>query len=181
MKLNSLKLPAVVISGLYSKSLVTAASKNSLQNEKKAIKTESGEYPPDLPANEKINILGENRKNILIVVHNKEAKFLPDEDLRFLTNMLSACKLTLADVAIINLHTIHNTSYKTIFEDTVPNIVFLFGADPSALHLPVSFPHFQVQSFNTYTLLFIPALNELQNDKILKSKLWVCLQRIFSV
>ena len=51
---------------------------------------------------------------------------------------------------------------------------------PAMLDLPVNFPHFQVQSFNNSTFLFTPSLHEIQNT-ILKSKLWVCLRRIFNV
>jgi len=57
----------------------------------------------------------------------------------------------------------------------------LFGTEPSTINLPVSFPHFQLQSFNNYTFLFTPPLHEIRNDQILKSKLWVCLRKIFNV
>ena len=39
--------------------------------------------------------LGNNQKNILIVVNYGNAVHLPDEELSFLTSMLAACKLSL--------------------------------------------------------------------------------------
>ncbi len=99
----------------------------------------------------------------------------------YLTNMLSACKLNLGDVAIINLNKIPDPSYKEILNTLNGNILLLFGTDPALLNLPVSFPYFQVQLFSSYTFLYIPSLDEIRNDKILKSKLWVCLRRIFNV
>ena len=179
MKLNTLKLPSSVISTLYNKTLVTTGEPQS-PTTKSNDKTEIPES--DIPiTQDEIKFLGGNGKNILIAVNNKNINFLPDDELGFLTNMLTACKFGLADVAIINLNTIGNPSYKTIFEKFKPEIVLLYGTDPAMLNLPVSFPHFQVQSFNNYTFLFTPALHEIQEDKILKSKLWVCLRRIFNV
>lgn len=180
MNLSTLKLSPDVITGLYTKTLVTTGEQ-ILSKQKTVVEIQVKENISTAPAKEKIKFLGENKKNILIAVDNKNADFLPDNDLSLLTNMLNACKMALADVAIINLNTIHNPSYKNVFENFNSNIVLLFGTDPSQLQLPVSFPHFQVQSFNNYTFLFTPALSEIQNDKILKSKLWVCLQRIFNL
>ncbi|MBS1574344.1 MAG: hypothetical protein JST09_03485 [Bacteroidetes bacterium] len=180
MKLSTLKLSSAVIGGLYNKTLVTT-SEDILIKQKTNPVNQAGENSDIDPVKEKIKFLGENRMHILVAVNNNNVSFLPENELLLLTNMLNACKLTLADVAIINLATINDHSYKTIFEHFNSNIILLFGTDPSLFHLPVSFPHFQVQSFNNYTFLFTPALGEIQNDKILKSKLWVCLQRIFNL
>ena len=122
-----------------------------------------------------------NKKNILVVVNYKDVIYLPDEELDLLTNMLTACKLSIADVAIINLNKIETPSYKKIISELNSEVILLFGTEPSALELPVDFPHFQVQSFNSYTFLYTPPLENIKNDKVLKSKLWVCLRRIFNV
>jgi len=45
----------------------------------------------------------------------------------------------------------------------------------------MNFPHFQQQKFTGITFLFSPSLNELENDKLLKSKLWICLKQIFNI
>jgi hypothetical protein len=181
MKLSTLKLPHFVISGLYSKSLVTTGTDG--REERKPL-------PASIPLVNKIpapvtvpeiQFLGENKKNILILVNYENISYLPDEELNFLNTMLSACKLNLGDVAIVNLNKIPNPSYKEILNTLNGNILLLFGADPAILNLPVSFPHFQVQSFSSYTFLYTPSLDEIRNDKILKSKLWVCLRRIFNV
>ena len=177
MKLNTLKLPHSVITDLYAKSLVTID--NDILKQVKNITTIETDTRPVAALT--IQFLGENKKNILVLVNYKNMSYLPDEELTFLTNMLTACKLNLADVAIINLDKMPGASYKEIFSKINGSIILLFGIDPSTLNMPVSFPHFQVQAFNNYTFLYTPSLGEIGADKILKSKLWVCLRRIFNV
>jgi hypothetical protein len=125
--------------------------------------------------------LGENRKNILVIVSYPDAVHLPDHDLDFLTGILSACKLSMADVAVVNLNNHPDASYKELVAFFKTRIVLLFAVEPALFGLPMSFPHFQIQPFAGNSFLFSPSLKELENDKILKSKLWVCLKRLFNL
>ncbi|MGC4039167.1 MAG: hypothetical protein QM764_24625 [Chitinophagaceae bacterium] len=180
MKLSELQLPSSVISSLYNKTLIETDEKQQIKSP--VVEPGDRSITSTIQTTENtIKFLGENRKNILIAVSSSTTTFLPDEDLSFLTNMLGACKLGIADTAIINLNNIQAPSYKTIFEKLNSSIVLLFGIEPSALNLPVSFPQFQVQSFSNYTFLSAPSLSEIEQDKMLKSKLWVCLRRVFNV
>jgi hypothetical protein len=179
MQLKNLNLPGSVIADLYKQSLVIADEKiSSIETSEKV--DDSITFSP-APVTKGIQFLGDNRKNILVLVSNENISYLADEDLSFLTSMLSACKLNLSDVAIVNLDNKPGLSYKEIKNELHSNVVLLFGTTPESINIPVSFPHFQVQSFNNNTFLYIPSLHEIQNDKILKSKLWVCLRRIFNV
>jgi hypothetical protein len=171
MDLNHIHLPPAVITDLYRTSLIEA-------NETPVIvKSDRLQTTAPVPGKH----LGENQKNILIVVDYTDAVYLPDEELSFLTGMLTACKLSLADVAIVNRNNCKEISYKELMANFKSKIVFLFGVDPVSFGLPVNFPHFQVQSFANATFLFSPALEEPKNDKLLKSKLWVCLRHIFGI
>jgi hypothetical protein len=125
--------------------------------------------------------LGGNQKNILVVVNNSNVIYLPDEDLEFLTNILNACKLSLDDVAVVNTNNTPGEGYKEYLKNWSSKIVLLFGVDPVSFDLPVNFPEFQVQSLNNTTFLYSPALSECGTNKLLKSKLWVSLQRIFGL
>ncbi|MET0637816.1 MAG: hypothetical protein ABWZ25_17430 [Chitinophagaceae bacterium] len=125
--------------------------------------------------------LGNNKKQVLIVVSYEGAAYLPDEELSFLTKMLGACKLSLDDVAIVNsafYPAARSSDYLRFFRSKV---LFLFGPDPASFGLPLSFPHYQVQSFAGTTFLYTPALEERLRDELFKSKLWVCLKRIFNL
>jgi hypothetical protein len=179
MDLNHINLPAFVIADLYHSSLIDAgetAAKPKPEEifiEKKSIhdRTETMDW----------KYLGENRKNILIIVNHKDGVHLSDDDLNFLTGILGACKLNIGDVAIVNLNNHPGASYKELTSYLKSRRVFLFGVEPAAFGLPMSFPHFQLQSFANISFLFSPVLKELENDKLLKSKLWVCLKRIFEI
>ena len=169
MDLNHLELPASLIEDLYKFSLVGMNEVPvKLQPEKIVIES-------------KWKWLGNNGKNILVIVKYGNGIHLPDEQLGFLTNMLTACKIGLGDVAIVNLNNHPEASYKDLLNHFKSKIVFLYGIEPATFGLPVSFPHFQVQSFANCTFLFTPSLEELDKDKVLKSKLWVCLRRIFGI
>jgi hypothetical protein len=125
--------------------------------------------------------LGENKKNILAVVNYPDHVHLPDEQLAMLTRLLAACKLGLDDVAIVNGNNYDDINYKEMIAQFASRIIFLFGIEPVSFGLPVTFPHFQLQPFAGATFLFAPPLHDISNDELLKSKLWVCLRRLFGI
>lgn len=169
MDLNHLELPASVIADLYKSSLI--------ETNESLIKPQSTEILTE----KEWKFLGGNKKNILIVVNYKDTVHIPDEQLEFLTKMLKACKLGLADVAIVNTNNYLQLSYKEILGYFQTKKVFLFGVEPLRFGLPLNFPFFQVQSFIDRTFLFLPSLEELIKDDLLKSKLWLCLKKIFNL
>jgi len=177
MGLNDIQLPASSIVDLYRSSLVESTGDQTTSSSISSAKA----APFIEPAAEEWKYLGENKKKILIVVDYKEAVHLPDEELTFLTGMLTACQLSLADVAIVNRNNYPNKEYTELKSHFQSRIIFLFGVDPVSFGLPMSFPHYQIQSFASATFLFTPALEERKKDELLKSKLWVCLRRIFVI
>ena len=179
MDLNHINLPAFVIADLYHSSLIDTG-KTLAELKPGEIFTKTN---PTLTRTETIvwKYLGENRKNILIIVNHNDVVHLPDDDFKFLTGILGACKLGIGDVVIVNLNNHPGISYKELTNYFKSKNVFLFGVEPAAFGLPMSFPHFQLQSFANNSFLFSPVLKELENDKLLKSKLWVCLKRIFGI
>jgi hypothetical protein len=126
-------------------------------------------------------ILGHNRKKIIILVANDETLYLPDEQLNFLLGILSACSLTMEDVAIINTRKNKNITYKAIEHELKGEKVILFGVTPAQINLPIEFPQYQVQAFNSQTYLTAAMLPEIQENKAEKAKLWNCLKQIFSI
>ena len=87
----------------------------------------------------------------------------------------------MADVVIVNHKNHRETAYKELVTFFKSKIVLLFAVEPVSFGLPMIFPHFQIQPFAGNSFLFSPSLKELENDKILKSKLWVCLKRLFNL
>ncbi len=177
MDLNNIELPSSVIVELYHSSLIGS---NEIVTEKKITK----EITPPTSVLENTatwKSLGDNRKNILIMVNSSDAVHIPDNELSFLTGVLGACKLNMADVAIVNRNNYPEASYKELTSFFKSKIVFLFDIEPAVFGLPMSFPHYQIQAFAGNSFLFSPSLKELENDKVEKSKLWVSLKRLFNL
>lgn len=166
MSLNNIELNPRLLSDLFANTLV---------------ETNSIPLPAIKPSPSSIKYLGENRKQILVVVSYDTVPFLPDNALAFLTNILSACRLSMADIAIINRNTINSEELPAVIAQWEASIVLLFGVDPLSIGLPMNFPQFQLQQFNKRTYLYCPTLSELESDKAVKSRLWNCLKNLFGL
>jgi len=127
-----------------------------------------------------ISFLGDNKKRIALLVYSPESIYLPDEELNFLLGILTACKLSMMDIALINISKNPELSYTDIAEQIKAEKVFLFGLNPEVLKLPLQFPHYQLQHYNNQVYLSSAPLNKLQTDKQEKLKLWNSLKRVFS-
>lgn len=165
MSLENIRLSPLSVQNLYQHNLVL------IQKNKK----------PSKAAVHSIKYLGSNEKNITILIHNEEAAFLGDTELDFLSKILSACKLTLADVAIVNLHKEKGLDHEKISMALTPGKILLFGIEPTTIKLPFQIPHFQVQKYNDQVYITAPSLGILESDKELKKQLWICFQQIFSI
>lgn len=162
MGLNNIELSPLLLAELYPSTLIETISETS-----------------KAPA---IKFLGKNQKNILILVSKKETAFLEDEELEFLSTVLAACKLSIADIAIVNIQNLSSTTlYKDLITYFNSYVVLLFNVAPDQIDLPFKFPHFQLQKFDQQTYLSAPDLKEIENEKSLKAKLWNCLKNLFGL
>jgi hypothetical protein len=160
MSIKNLRLNPLSIGFLYTKTLVSLEKKQS----KKELTDK--------------NFLGNNEKGIVIVVKYTDAVHITDADLDILTKMLVACKLTLNDVALINSH--HYTIDWSNLKATLPTQkLILFGITPIEFGMPVLFPDFQLQQYDQTVCLHSPSITAIAQDQLLKSKLWICLQKFF--
>jgi len=186
MPLNNIQLNSFLLAGLYRDTLIETGE---ISREKEIVLNDSFPEKPVVKKNDLLisdpivgwKYLGDYKKNILLVVRYASSTYLPDERLNFLTSILGACKLSLGDIAILNIANTPAGIYKTISEQFKSRVTVLFGITPTEFAMPVDFPEFQVQALNNCIFLHTPVLEELETDKILKSKLWVCLRRIFGV
>jgi hypothetical protein len=166
MNIDNIQLTPFLIQELFKNSLVESGSPEPVKKRDAAAS---------------FAILGHNRKKIIILVANDETLYLPDEQLNFLLGILSACSLTMEDVAIINTRKNKNITYKAIEQELKGEKVILFGVTPVQINLPIEFPQYQVQAFNSQTYLTAAMLSEIQENKAEKAKLWNCLKQIFSI
>ncbi len=159
MSFKDLQINPLLITQLYRNVLIEIPDKKNFNG-------------PDIP------FLGNNQKKILIVVNEPNANFINDSDLQLLTGILNACKLTLADIAIINIYR-KGINYSDITEELEPVVILLFGVELKRLEFPLHFPDFQVQKYNDQKFLAAPSLQTLAADVPAKKLLWSNLQNIF--
>ncbi len=168
MSLNTVELPGFIIAGLYKDTLVSGEERVGLA----------------APAKPGYRFLGNNQKNITLVVHSPNDLFLPERHLAFITKILEACKVNIGDVAIVN-HASVPVVISELKKQVSPAVLVLFGIEPTGIKLPVSFPQFKPQAYDGCTYLYTPSLDALDLDteegKLLKSKLWLCLRKLFEV
>lgn len=195
MDFSKISLPDFLLADLYKEGLVVID--NEINKPAKTNITPAATPPPEPaapvfeerkftapPPGKSLAYLGSNKKNIAIVVEDTEALHLQDELLEFLSNILGACKLNLADVAIVN-KSHQPVDSNRLKAELSPAVVLLFGIETSAIELPFSIPDYKVQQFNNCAYLQAPSLGKFRgtgNDaKLEKSKLWVCLKNLFGL
>lgn len=166
MSLDKIHLSAPVFHNLYSKSLY---------------EFEADKSSPEMVESRSISFLGTNERKIAFLVNAADSIYLPDDELNFLLGILSACKLSMADIALINVSKNPGLLYTVLTDQLKAEKIFLFGLKTAALELPLQFPHYQIQQFNNQVYLSSTSLTELQKDKAEKMKLWDCLKTIFSL
>jgi hypothetical protein len=194
MSFQKINLPDVLLADLYKEGLVVIDKEPAIG--KKSRKKENPEDETEaMPVNEtaskiseveteRLSWLGSNQKHISIIVKDDQAIHLQDDLLDILSAILGACKLNLADVAIINMHN-HQVSEARLKSELNPSAVLLFGVETSQIELPFKIPDYKIQPFNNCSYLQAAALEKMKGNsteaKVEKSKLWVCLKTLFGV
>jgi hypothetical protein len=183
MDTQKIVLPDFLIADLYKSCLVDI---HNFSPDKKKIAEDvlPTDVKPQKASDDKIKYVGENRKNVIIVINQAGAVDLNKQDLTFLTNILKACQLDMADIAIVNAAT-QEVTYAAIKEQLHALQIILFDAEPSFIKLPFKIPPFQIQTYGDTAILVAPALSALnksdQEGRLLKTKLWNSLKQVFGV
>lgn len=165
MSLDNIQLSPLLVQQLYKKTLFDM---------------DAFEKEPTLQKHSAIPFLGNNEKNILVLINEPGAAFLPDADLSLLVGILTACKLSLADIALVNFNKHPGIVYNQLLDEFSPTTMFLFGVEPKELQFPLHFPYFQLQQYNDQVYISAPSLKILAEDKEQKKGLWACLQKYIS-
>jgi hypothetical protein len=197
-----IQLPDFIIADLYKDTLVvtddlltksvsqkqerkvTELQQTSIEirEEEIEIKGEKGKIEPE--EKDKRFFLGENRKNITILVSDEQNVFLDDESLQLLSGILAACRLNIADAAIVNYYK-NPLNYQQFKQSLQPKYLFMFDVAPQQIQLPFTMPQYQKQPYDNCIFLTTPSLNTMRNNtkeaRVEKSKLWVCLKEIFNI
>jgi hypothetical protein len=187
MSLNTIRLSLHHIADLYPESLVLTAdtvrqAEAVQQQEPPAIaeKLETTKTHPDKP----IEYLGTNNRNLIILVAYPDTVHIADTALEFLSSVLKACQLTVADVAIVNLAR-QNPGMEQLRKELVPKLVLSFGQIPPVAGFPQEIPVLTPQLVQGIFYMAGPALEELNQQteaiKPLKRQLWEGLKTMLGI
>ncbi len=101
--------------------------------------------------------------------------------MKFINDLLTACQLTIADIALVNFSSENTFSYRELIFRLQPKKVLIFGLSANDLDLPFTIPFFQMQNFQEQVYMTSPSIAELQTNVELRKQLWGCLQKIFNL
>ena len=124
--------------------------------------------------------IGSNLKHILILAPENE-NGISALNFDFLKSIITACKLTIGDVAIIGNQQTATTNYSDLNLHFKSKTILLFGITPLEIDLPFNFPYFQIQNFDGCTYLSAPDLTLIRTHVAIKTKLWKCLKNLFEI
>ena len=125
-----------------------------------------------------IESLGKNQSHILFIINDPNHKFLPEEEMELLTKLVTACKLSMEDIALVNF-SFNKFNYQQFNDQFQPKKILIFGVKNAELELPFDIPYFQVQLFHQQYYLTAPSLTNFVNNTSLKKELWSSLQKLF--
>jgi hypothetical protein len=166
MSFKDIHLPGFVLAEMYKNNVVETKTKTPVK---------AGP----------ISFLGDNKKNITILLEDRDAVFINDERLNFLSNILQACHLTLADVAIVNTLQQPGIGYQNIVGQLSPRFVLLFDVNAGDMGFPIDLQLYQLQKINDCMVMAAAPLDTMlaatQDAKIEKSRLWVNLKTMFNL
>jgi len=170
MDMKNEQIPPFILSDIYRNSITIIEEENITQTV--------------LLPNKNLLYLGENKKQIIILVDEENTLHLQDDSYTFLSSILNACKLNMADVAIINCNK-QTINYAIIKEQLKPSYCIVFGNAFQNVKIPASISLYEPTLFENTTYLLASELSVMklntQEAKIEKSKLWVSLKKIFNI
>jgi len=177
MSLDNLKLSPFLVKELYENSLTGIESVEP----KDAPAKKTVQAKANAASGKGTRFLGENKKNIVVAVTEKEYPFAAEDDLNFLINILRACNISLEDIALVNCCNNSAAVYEPLNIQFSPGIILFLGTEPQQLGFPVQIPQNRIQKYKGQQYLCAPSLQQLASDKEAKKALWTALKQLFSI
>lgn len=186
----SFQIPPTLLAGIYKDMLIASdeARVPVEKNTKEPVIPEPAPISapatvlPDTPPEKWF--LGGNAKGVVVIVNDPENVYVSDDALQLLTGILNACKLNMADIAVIN-YAKYPYPFARLQQLLQINNCILFEVSLQTMQLPFSIPYHQVQQYANCTFTYSPALQSMlgtsDEAKLQKSKLWLSLKKMFNI
>ena len=155
-----------------------------LPEDRKQVKTELKKAiskSPDLDIKEEIQgspipVKGNFSKGILIVHEESE---LSSEVMDMLVKMVNACGHSMTEIGLVKAEDLENRSMEE-FNALNAHTVLKFGRVKHLIN-SIPAPSYEVYTEEETEYLFADSLTAMSEDKELKRKLWIALQRLFKL
>jgi len=179
-ELQNIQLPGFLITDWYKSHLILSEEKTEQVNvpatEPKKIIEEVLKEP--------VWFLGENKKNITIVINQSSQNVIEESWKIFLTNVLKACNFSLDDTVIVNLN-VKAITYNELKTQFKSKYLLVFDTEPSLLGIPAAIPDYEIRVDDNCAIVFSESIHKMLPDtaeaKQIKMKLWTSLKKIFNV
>ena len=123
-------------------------------------------------------ITGKNKKHFVWMVEEHYFPYLNDADFQFLGDVLTACKMNMEDIALVNVANNRN-HFDELVQQLQPKFIVASGVQVDAL--PIQPADYRVQQQQEYLLCCTETLEAIRNDKSKKSKLWLALKQMLGL
>lgn len=166
MSIDQIQLPGYLCRQMFAKSLLDKAKPSGGTSASGKIK---------------LTGLGANGRNILFLVNDTQNKFLAENEMKLLSDLLNACKISMEDIVLVNYDQNRGVNYRELTDQFQSKKILIFGVTAADLELPFTIPFFQIQKYQEQTYLISPSLSDFSSNVALKKELWNCLKKIFLI
>jgi len=129
------------------------------------------EAPTAMPETVAFDYLGENNKYFLLLINDPGSKSMAPKELEALQSILTAKKMELKDVALVNMNNYPSATFQQLKAYFACNRVVLFGIAPQQLQIP-SIASNQISEHAGTKLLATFGFSEMMSNVDKKKAFW---------
>jgi hypothetical protein len=177
MGIDDLTLSPALVAALYPETLmVTKELSGDLDIANSGLTPDPGEtgFP----------FLGKNLQRCCFLVSYPDHEFIPEPQLAFLQKILTACKFSLDDIAIINTGQ-KQAEINKLIKQFDPRIIFLWGTGLDVTGISRKLPDMTITAWQNISIVPVEKTGIMLKDNpegiALKRDLWICLKKLFNL
>ncbi|SMO37438.1 hypothetical protein [Solitalea koreensis] len=151
-------------------------------NEHAPVVSVVAEPTPELSKNTSFNYLGDNNRYVVVLVNYPNHEYIADGDKEFLLKVISALKMDLKDIAIVNMAKYPSASLTELHAFFAGNKIISFNIDlNNSLFKEIELTPYAIKDHLEMKILAAEALNIIGEDNARKKSLWNALKIMFNV
>ncbi|MNK30292.1 hypothetical protein D3C87_487090 [compost metagenome] len=122
--------------------------------------------------------LGNNKRNILILVNDEENEVSNELGRELLRKIVKSVNLSANDFALLNYAKYKGTGFQALQDYFSSTLIFAFGVTPAQLALATSHPEHAIVQEGSVRMIFSAELKTLDKNPAGKKALWGSLQNL---